>query len=135
MSPRPVRDADRLILVLVPAHLELTHRGPRSTEVPITADQLPSRPRAEVTVGYPRRQGDRFGTERRHHDARRRNWQRPQARVLDGVVAAVMVERAAHPQAPDDLYRLLEHLMADLDGGPPVSEDVIVERLAAPDTE
>ena len=57
------------------------------------------------------------------------------ARVLDGVVAAVVAVLAALPQRAHDLDRLLEHLQAHVGLGPVVAEDVLVERLAAADAE
>ena len=56
-------------------------------------------------------------------------------RRLDGVVPAAVVHDVAGPQPADDLDGLLEHLEALVGTGPAVAEDVLVERLAAPDAE
>ena len=55
------------------------------------------------------------------------------AGVLDLEVPSVMVDLLAGPQLADDLDRLLEHLLADVDGRPLRTHDVLVERLAGPE--
>src|SRR5215218_10016073 len=42
---------------------------------------------------------------------------------------------ASRPQQPDDLKRLAEHLVADLNRRPAAADDVFVEPLARPDAE
>lgn len=55
--------------------------------------------------------------------------------MLDGVVLAVVVDDRTGEHPPHHPHRLLQHALADWGRWPPVAEDVLVERLAAPDAE
>ena len=71
----------------------------------------------------------------RDRDQGQRLRQVEDAGVLQLQVAAVVGLVAALPEQPDDLQRLAEHRVADLDRGEAGADDVLVEPLARPDAQ
>src|SRR4029079_15016842 len=68
-------------------------------------------------------------------DWRRLFRQRVYSRVFDCVVLTVVTLHAALPELADDFDRLLEHLLSYCGLRPAIAEDVLVERLAAANSE
>lgn len=98
-------------------------------------DQPAIRPDAAEAVADTSRQFGRAGSEARHEDGRGELRQRVNPCVFRDVVAAVMVDSAAFPQALDQFQCLLQHLHADVQCRPAVAQDVLAERLARADPE
>jgi cytochrome P450 len=67
------------------------------------------------------RDGNRFGKRKRLHH------------YLYLIDPAPIRHRAARPEGPDDLHRLLEHLVAQARNGPPPADDMFVQVLACAD--
>lgn len=135
VRPDGVGQANALVLGGRPGHLEPDLGGRAllggTTEA---AKQLGVGHGADVPIRDPGGEVGRLRGEPRHEDLGRRLGTGVEAGVLDGVVgAAVVGHLLTGPQRPDHLDGLLEHLEADGCRRPRVPEDVLVERLSAPD--
>src|SRR5205085_1659033 len=129
--PPLVGGLPRLGLVGGPAHLDLRDAGLSGAATAIERfDHLGVRRDADVAVAdLPRELGGLLSGAR-DVDGRRLVREGVDPRAVHGVVLPRAGDELPSPQRTDDVDRLLEHLPADGDAGPPVAEDVLVEVLS-----
>src|SRR5579875_747671 len=130
-APTLVGEADGILLVRAPADLHPSLSRALPPCLTVALDGVGAGAHVDVAVPDLGRQADGPGAEARDVDGKGGLGPRVEAGVLHRVVVATVAEPLSAPQAPHDLHRLGQHLLALGGRGPAVAQDVLVQGLAA----